>query len=340
MSALRNIPIARKFALAFGLVCILCIALGTYTFFTFRSIAAKGAEVSENAFPSVLHLADARGAMNSVRRMDLDLLQCQNPACTDKYSAARQKAISSYQVAAKAYEPFISYPGERELYQKFSGTFAHYLESSDRTLSLLSDGKTGDALDLSMSDSTIAQFQDAVDAMNSDVELNAKAGTDTAEGAASASRRGTWIDVGVVLVIVCCCAVIGVVLTRIVAPRIGVASAALQRLAAKDLTAHVTVTGTDEIGELGDALNQCVSSLREVVQSVAQGAQTLSAASTEISARAVQSAGNANTQSSKTNQIAAAAQEMTATISEISHNAESAAGSSRSSAETPNKAGP
>ncbi len=72
---------------------------------------------------------------------------------------------------------------------------------------------------------------------------------------------------------------------------------------------------------------------------MAQGAETLSAATTEISARAVQSAGNAHTQSSKTNQIAAAAQEMTATIGEISHNAESAASASRVSAETAEQGG-
>jgi methyl-accepting chemotaxis protein len=65
--------------------------------------------------------------------------------------------------------------------------------------------------------------------------------------------------------------------------------------------------------------------MRGVLQSVAQGADTLSAATTEMSARSVQAAGNANVQSSKTNQIAAAAQEMTATIGEISHNAEGAA---------------
>ena len=79
--------------------------------------------------------------------------------------------------------------------------------------------------------------------------------------------------------------------------------------------------------------------MRAVLQSVAKGAETLSAATTEISARSVQSAGNAHTQSSKTNQIAAAAQEMTATIGEISHNAENAASASRESAETADQGG-
>ena len=111
-------------------------------------------------------------------------------------------------------------------------------------------------------------------------------------------------------------------------------------MAAKDLTASVRVTGTDEIGQLGEAFNASVASIRKVLQSVAKGADTLSSATTEISARAVQSAGNSRAESSKINQIAAAAQEMTATIGEISHNAENAAGASRDSAETAERAEP
>jgi methyl-accepting chemotaxis protein len=79
--------------------------------------------------------------------------------------------------------------------------------------------------------------------------------------------------------------------------------------------------------------------MRAVLKSVAHGAETLSAATTEISTRSVQTASNAHTQSSKTNQIASATQEMTATIGEISHNAENAAGASRISAETANQGG-
>jgi len=110
-------------------------------------------------------------------------------------------------------------------------------------------------------------------------------------------------------------------------------------VAAKDLTASVAVTGTDEIGQLGKALNGTVAAIREVLGSVAHGVDTLSAATTEISTRAVQTAGNARAESGKINQIAAAAQEMTATIGEISHNAENAASASRESAQTAERGG-
>jgi methyl-accepting chemotaxis protein len=135
------------------------------------------------------------------------------------------------------------------------------------------------------------------------------------------------------------CAMTGVLLTRLIAPPLQRATAALERVADKDLTVSVEEHGNDEIGRLSIALNGCVTSMRGVLQSVTQGAEMLSAATTQMSARAVESAGNANTQSSKTNQIAAAAQEMTATIGEISHNAESASVASRESAETANQGG-
>jgi methyl-accepting chemotaxis protein len=200
-------------------------------------------------------------------------------------------------------------------------------------------GKTGDALDLCLSESVLASFNSTLSVLNEDLALNAKYGTEESNAVTASAKRATWINVAISLLIVALCAVIGTVLTRLIAPRIAMASTALQQFAAKDLTVQVNESGTDEIGQLNSALNQTLASVREVVKSVSQGAKTLSSATTEMSARSVESAGNANTQSSKTNQIAAAAQEMTATIGEISHNAESAANASRMSAETADQGG-
>ncbi|MGA8740595.1 MAG: methyl-accepting chemotaxis protein [Terracidiphilus sp.] len=164
-------------------------------------------------------------------------------------------------------------------------------------------------------------------------------GTEESTAAYTASTHAAWVNGFVTLLIAALCILVGTVLNRAIAPRIAHGTAMLERLAAKDLTACVPVTGTDEIGRLGGAMNKCAETMRIVLQEVGRGADTLSAASTEITARAVQSAGNAHAQSSKTNQIAAAAQEMTATIAEISHNAESAASASRISAETADQGG-
>jgi methyl-accepting chemotaxis protein len=339
MHWLRNLPLSRKFLYAFGIVCGLCVVLGIYSFITFRSIAAKTADVSEDSFPSVIDLANLRNAVNTTRREDLHLLLCMTPACLSEEGVKRQQAIDNFHAAAKTYEPLISYPGERELYQKFTSSFAQYVEGSDRGLQLLNAGKTGDALDLLLSDSLRIPLETALNAAEEDFNLNVKYGAQDSQDATHASASAIWINTGVTLLIVLLCALIGKILTQVIAPRLANVLAALEGLAAKDLTVFVQSTGSDEIGRVADAVDASVAAIRSVLQSVAQGAETLSAATTEMSARSIEAAGNANTQSSKTNQIAAAAQEMTATIGEISHNAESAASASRGSAETADQGG-
>ena len=339
MAWLRNLPIARKFGVAFGIVCSLCILLGVFTSFTFRDIARNSADVSENSFPSVIHLTEIRTALNTIRRADLDMMLCQTPACTASQVARHQQGIAQFQAAARAYEPMLSYPMERELYQQLTTAYAGYIEASNRGIALISAGKSSDALDVLSSDAINKSFDTTLDITNNAVEVNAKGGMRSARAATSASSRAALINAGITLAIVFLCALTGYVLTRLIAPPLQAATAALESVAAKDLTISVDVMGSDEIGRLAAALNTSVDAIRGVLESVARGAETLSAATTEISARSVQSAGNANSQSSKTNQIAAATQEMTATIGEISHNAESAASASRVSAETANQGG-
>ena len=339
MNWLHNLPISRKFQYAFGAVCGLCILLGAYTVATFHSVALRSVDVSENAFPSMISLADARGAMNTIRREDMELLLCQTDDCKTNHSALRQKAVDTYQNADKKYQGEINYPGERELYQAFSTNFNQYLQASTSAVAMLAANNAGGAIDTLAAESTTASFNKALSAVTAEMNLNAKMGMDSAQFASSSSTRATWIEVGVTLLILVLCSGIGFVLIRITAARVVTCTAALERLAHKDLTAHVEVLGTDEIGRLGDALNHTVSVFRNVLGSVAQGADTLSAASAEISIQAEQTAGNARTQLDKTNQIAAAAQEMTATIGEISRNAENAAGASRESAETAEQGG-
>ncbi len=210
---------------------------------------------------------------------------------------------------------------------------------SDQAVSLLAAQKNGDAIERFSSEDSVATFALASGALGEDITLNARHGMEQAGHSTTASLRATWIVVIATLLIVCLCIMVGTMLTRVVAPRIVRGTAMLECFAAKDLTAHVEVTGTDEIGRLGQAMNHCVETMRTVLQEVGRGADTLSAGTTQITARAVQSAGNAHAQSSKTNQIAAASQEMSATIAEISHNAESAAAASRISAETADQGG-
>ena len=339
MARLKHLPVSRKFIYAFGIVCGLCIMLGAYSYVTFRSISVKSVDVSNRAFPSTLTASAIQDAANAVRRDDLNLLQCKTQDCFDVNNSMRADAFAEYADNTKKYENMPKYPGERELLQKIQLAYSQYFTVSQQANELLASGKTAEAADLLQSDAAVESFNNMLAFISTYLALNAKYGTEESKAASDANRRSTWIGAGVTILIVFLCAMIGLILTRLIVPPLEAVTAALERVADKDLTVCMDEFGTDEIGRLVTALNTSVASMRSVLQSVAESAETLSAATSEMSSRSVQTAGNAQDASKKTNQIASAAQEMTATIGEISHNSGTAADASRLSAETANQGG-
>ncbi len=338
MSWANNLPLFRKFLYAFGVICALCLLMGVFTALTLHSIASSNTEVSDHRLPMLIDTGNIRNGLNSERMETLELLLCQTPACTAAHTAARQKAVASYQAALQNMTPLVP-AAERGNFNAFVASIHAYQEISDKGNALLAAGNAGDALDMLSSEKLAVAMQNAMNTSSTEFQSEAATARNASSMASSHSVWATWIIAFGCLLIVALCALIGWALTRVTAPRLNQVKALAQSLAEKDLTANLEVEGADEIGQLAAALNDSVAVLRTMVQSVSRGAEMLSTSSTEISARSVQSAGNARTESGKINQIAAAAQEMTATIGEISHNAENAASASRESAETAERGG-
>ncbi|MGB7136564.1 MAG: methyl-accepting chemotaxis protein [Acidobacteriaceae bacterium] len=334
MSVARNLPIARKFLFAFGTVCALCVALGLESYITLHGLATRAAAIGQDDFPSVGFLAVIGNDTNQVRRSDLAVLVCRSPDCVSHERASRDKAIADLQTQLIAYEPFDTSDQERALTRDFTSTFSQYRAIADSALALESSGKSAQAAALLTSPSTVALFHQASDLSSEDLQFNMKEGLDDSQASTSAIEHAIWVSVFVVVLIVLLSAFIGWQLTRLIAPRIGVVTRALERMAQRDMTAQVVITGTDEIGRLGMALNTCSDSVRTALRSVAHSADSLAAATVQIGDKASQAAQNARAQAGKTSQIAAASQEMAVTIGEIGQNTEHAATASRTSAET------
>jgi methyl-accepting chemotaxis protein len=142
---------------------------------------------------------------------------------------------------------------------------------------------------------------------------------------------------GILLVTLALCVLVGYAASRMIAEPLKVVTEALERVAARDLTASVEVTSSDEFGRLSNALNTSVAAMREVLQLMRQGSGTVTAAARELSDHAHRNKDNSEAQTGKINQIATAAHQVTQTISEISLNIESAATASQESADAAEK---
>jgi len=338
MSMVRNLGIRKKLMLFFGIVCVLTVGIGVLCLIMLSKVSQETVEINNKWLPGVRLLDQMHSQHSIMQRRMLNHTLCTNAECRAEDEARYDEAKERLDAGFQQFQKLTTTNDEKDLLAHLDQLVLAYDDASARALTVSSGGADQATIRaaLQKSDATY----DAAYSVGDDViaMYNKGAGDATQRATSTANLARLWVSVASLLVL-SLSVLATMLLTSLIAPRIGRLKLAVEAMAAKDLTANVRVTGTDEIGRLGEAFNTSVAIVREVLASVAHGADTLSSATTEISTRAVQSAGNARAESGKINQIAAAAQEMTATIGEISHNAANAASASRESAQTAQRGG-
>ena len=160
MSWFKNLPSGCKFFFAFGAVCTLSPPAWTSTpSLPSAGIAStKMVDVSADTLPSIVALSKAHQAIHRVRMEDIQL--CLLRVHLQALVPIASRLLPIMYVAEKLYVPLISYPGEREAYEKLLGTkLSSTVDISNRANSPIAADKPTDALLLLLSDATTAQIE-------------------------------------------------------------------------------------------------------------------------------------------------------------------------------------
>src|ERR1700728_379480 len=137
----------------------------------------------------------------------------------------------------------------------FSTAFSRYIEATDQTMAAFRAGHLDQARAIVIDPVQIKLHAEAIEAGTKNLEVNIQQADEKTGAVSAASTHATWISVIMTLLIVAVSILIGMQLNRFVTPRIHKVVNLAERLAAKDMTAHVVVTAADELGRMGDALN-------------------------------------------------------------------------------------
>ena len=140
-----------------------------------------------------------------------------------------------------------------------------------------------------------------------------------------AENRWIALAVSLTIVLIGLCSFYWFINTVVVLPVRRVSAA----MNSADLNLQFHSTSRDEIGDLTNAFDQFVASIRETLIHVAEATNALAGASTQISSSTEEMAAGAHEQSSQTGEVASAVEEMTKTIIENARNATSAADTAR-----------
>src|SRR3989344_3902470 len=295
---LRNINIAPRASLGFGLVALLVLLLGSFSLLQMSEMNKQSDEVNENWLPSVLGLGEMSQDILRLRALTLRLMLNSDESATQQNLVRVEEFKNQLHTAQSNYEKLISSPEERTIYERFKQAESSYLQEQSKIVAAVRQNDLDAAL-------AVANGQ-----LNGHADSMAKALADLSEmnrvGASAAAEKAdqvfssarTWVIV-MMLAALGLTVILALLLTRSIVAPLTEAVRVAEVVAGGNLTQSIEVQGSDEPARLLSALTEdsprglhqqnneieqaatAVNEMTSAVEEVARNAVSTSEASSE-----------------------------------------------------------
>jgi methyl-accepting chemotaxis protein len=217
------------------------------------AINSSTVDITSSWLPSVRVLGELRAATITYRAIVRSHLLATDDATRQVQDDLLAKWIANTNNARKAYEPLITSPEERALYQEFSTSWAEYLAGVKEVLALSRKSEDKEARLLHAKASLAGVHAD--ETLQKDVQLNNKGADDAGRQAAENFDEAIKLVLGSLLLAIIVGIGAAVLLVRDVSAGIKSIVVPMQALGSGDLTAQVPHQNeTTEIGAMADTL--------------------------------------------------------------------------------------
>ncbi|MDO9371033.1 MAG: methyl-accepting chemotaxis protein, partial [Gammaproteobacteria bacterium] len=319
-----NLGMAKKLAVAFGLVGVVIIGMGIYSVGALGKVNGIATEMEANWLPSTRLTSDMNTNTSDYRIAELQHILSLTPEEMAGWEKAMTATLAGLNKNQGVYEPLISSTEERALYEGFRQAWAAYMAEHEKIAQLSRENKNEEAKALIRGESQ-KRFDEASNRLIELANLNM-------QGATAASRHGDDIygaaRLNTVVAIVCAVVLVMFMagfIARVVSRPLQLLVRQVEAIAGGDLSVKVKQQSQDEIGVLFGAFGRMIEGLRGMMGQVSGSASQLAAAAEEMSAVTEQTSQGVKKQQSETDQVATAMNEMSATVQEVARNASSAA---------------
>ncbi|KPW51268.1 MULTISPECIES: methyl-accepting chemotaxis protein [Pseudomonas syringae group] len=328
----RSMNLAPRAAIFFSLIVLVVFALGIVALMQMGKLRESEQDVETNWMTSIREIGKMQTGILHLRLESIRITVTTDEQQRQTRIASLSGLRSTLQNTISHYEPLVTGPAERELYQPVATDVQQYFNLLEELESFLRSGDNAAAINLI--NTRISPMANALqDKMSKLADFNDEGAKRAGLDAASFYSNGVSLVIGLLVLTLILTVVLATVLTRSITSPISDALVVAERIAGSDLSREVEVSGSDEAGRLLAALAKMQSNLRETIASIADSATQLASASEEMTAVTEDGSRGLVRQNDEVNQAATAVTEMSAAVDEVARNAEAAAQSSRESME-------
>lgn len=317
---LRNMRVAKRAMLFFGLLGLITLALGLFATQQLSQLNNSINMLGKVSLPKVEGIGEMRRDFLYTRLYAVNLVNSQTKEQSDQFSRRLAEVTTSYKAAEADMKGRADTPEAR---QKLDGIIADKNEYDQRLQQLLGLVARGD---MEAVQRLRVQHIDALsigitEALNDLARYEGEVANHAVTNAAatySTSSMAIYIAIGVALLAVIILA--SLFSQSIVTPLENAVSAA-QRIASGDLSHRISDHGSDEAADMMAAMHQMQEQLRNTLNHIADSSQQLSTTSEELSVVTNESSEIVHQQSAQLEQAATAVNELTVAVDEVANSA-------------------
>jgi methyl-accepting chemotaxis protein len=316
----RNMNIAPRAALGFGVLALLVFGLGAFALLQMSSMRKQSDLVESKWLPSVMELGTMGQDLMRIRTLTLRLMLNRSADALQENYAKIDHLKTGLQSTEQNYVALIGSPHERELYDGFAAAKQAYFQRQNRVMDLSRQNQMDDALQVVNGE--MNQYADKMtQALNDLTAINKKGAGEATDLAQQVfGNAQSWV-MGMIVLTALITLVLAWGLTRSILQPLAQALGIAQVIAAGDLTADIVVKGRDEPARLLEALKTMQLSLRRTILRISDSSSQLASASEELSTVTEDSTRGLHQQSLEIDQAATAVNQMTAAVEEVARNA-------------------
>jgi methyl-accepting chemotaxis protein len=316
----RNMNIAPRAALGFGVLALLVFGLGAFALVQMSSMRNQSDLVESKWLPSVMELGTMGQDLMRIRTLTLRLMLNRSADALQENYAKVDQLKAGLQSTEQRYAALIASPRERALYEGFAAAKEAYFQRQNRVMELSRHNQMDDALQVINGE--MNQYADKMtQALNELTAINKKGAGEATDLAQQVfGNAQSWV-MGMIVLTALITLVLAWGLTRSIVQPLAQALGIAQVIAAGDLTADIVVQGRDEPARLLEALKAMQLSLRRTILRISDSSSQLASASEELSTVTEDSTRGLHQQSLEIDQAATAVNQMTAAVEEVARNA-------------------
>ncbi len=329
MNAIKNLKVGTRLIASFLLLSALCGVVGAIGMLNMSRISDMADVMYENELMGLSHIKEANINLIYAGRARSNALLATSDEERRRYTELTDKSIkTAVDYVAKA-EPLFAAPEAKKQIADMTALFAQYQTdmatmlrlANQEALAAQRSGELQGAIDKTRQQN--AALDDFMTVLSQRKENNAKE-------AAAATTTLYQNSVAMMLLVIAGAVGVGIALgvfiSRGITRPLQQAVKVAETVAEGDLTSKITVTSTDETGQLLGALGRMNESLVRIVGGVRNSAESIATGSTQIAT------GN-NDLSQRTEEQASNLQQTAASMEQISSNVRQSADSARTANE-------